>query len=99
MLDNVIDANDFLDAKKQYQPEIDKLTRKQAEILGMDDDYQTYLKFGFSLLKDLDKHYENADLEAKQQMIGLIFPEKLVFEKNQFRTKNLRESVRLILQG
>ena len=98
MLDNVIDANEFLDAKKHYQPEIDKLTRKQTEILSMDDDYQTYLKYGFSLLKDLDKYYESADLEAKQKMVGLIFPEKLVFEKNQFRTKNLREAVRLILR-
>jgi site-specific DNA recombinase len=98
LLDNVIDANDFHDAKKQYQPEIEKLTRKQTEILGMDDDYQKYLAYGFSLLKNLGDYYEKADIEAKQKLIGLIFPEKLIFENNQFRTKKHREAIKLILR-
>ena len=52
--------------------------------------------FGFSILKNLRKYYDNLDLEGKQQFIGLIFPEKFVFENNQFRTKHLRPAVLLI---
>jgi hypothetical protein len=41
-------------------------------------------------------NYETLDLEGKQQLVGLIFPEKLIFENNQFRTKNLRKAIELI---
>lgn len=36
------------------------------------------------------------DVEGKQSFVGLFFPEKLVFENNQFRTKHLKPAVALI---
>jgi site-specific DNA recombinase len=96
MLDQVIDANDFKETKLQYQPIIDQLLRKQAEIDSMDSDYKKYSEYGFSLLKNLDKYYEAGDLEAKQKLVGLIFPEKFVFKNNQFRTKKVNTAVALI---
>lgn len=96
MLDDVIDANDYKETKNQYQPIIDKLVRQQAEIALMDSSCKLYADFGFSILKNLGKYYESLDLEGKQQFIGLIFPEKFVFENNQFRTKHLRKAVLLI---
>ena len=32
----------------------------------------------------------------RQKLIGLIFPEKMVFENNQFRTKTINKAVELI---
>ncbi len=96
MLDDKIDADDYRETKDQYQPIIDKFIRKQAEVASMDSSCKLYGEFGFSVLKNLGKHYENLDLEGKQQLVGLIFPEKLIFEKNQFRTKHLRKAVELI---
>jgi site-specific DNA recombinase len=96
MLDDVIDANDYRETKDQYQPVIDKLMRKQAEVASMDSNCKLYGEFGFNVLKNLGKYYEDLDLEGKQQLVGLIFPEKLIFENNQFRTKHLRKAVELI---
>ncbi len=96
MLDDKIDADDYRETKDQYQPIIDKFIRKQVEVASMDSSCKLYGEFGFSVLKNLGKHYDNLDLEGKQQLVGLIFPEKLIFEKNQFRTKHLRKAVELI---
>ena len=78
------------------QPIIDKLLRQQAEIAGMDSNSKLYAEFGFNVLRNIDKYYESADLDAKQKLISLIFPEKMVFENNQFRTKRVNKAVELI---
>lgn len=59
-----------------------------------------YLNVGFSLLRGLDKFYEEGDLEVKQLIISSIFPEKLVYEENQYRTNRINEVVsRICLNG
>jgi site-specific DNA recombinase len=95
-LEGEIDAADFVEIKKEYEPEIVKLSEKQSEIASMNSYSSRYAEFGFHLLRNLDKYYETADIEAKQKLVGLIFPEKMIFENNQFRTKRLRKAVELI---
>ena len=41
-------------------------------------------------------HESCHDTEGKKQFVGLIFPEKFIFENNQFRAKHLRKAVELI---
>ena len=96
LLTDEIDGEDFKETKKEYQPMIDKLLRQQAEIAGMDSSSKLYADFGFNIMRNLDKYYESADLDAKQKLIGLIFPEKMIFENNQFRTKRINKAVELI---
>ena len=40
--------------------------------------------------------YEKADIKGKRQIIGSIYPEKIVFEGNTYRTARLNEAVSLI---
>ncbi len=47
-------------------------------------------------LTSLDKLYENANNEAKREIIGSIYPEKLTFDGFHYRTARLNEAVRLI---
>ena len=38
-------------------------------------------------------------IEQKQKIVGSIFPERLIFEKNQFRTKKMNRVIQLITQN
>jgi hypothetical protein len=48
----------------------------------------------FSGLKNCTYHY--GDLKTKRKIIGSIFPEKLVFNGNNYRTARVNEAVELI---
>jgi len=47
-------------------------------------------------LRNLDGFYQNATLSEKQLIIGSVFPEKLIFEKNHFRTNRVNEAIILM---
>ncbi len=86
MLDAELSAAEYRGIKNQLQPEIEVLERKRIGILSTDEDYQHYIDKGFDLLRNIDKHFVEADLAGKQHIIGSIFSEKLIFEKNGYRT-------------
>ena len=44
----------------------------------------------------MDQLYENSDNEVKRQIIGSMFPKKLVFDGRSYRTTRVNEAVRLI---
>ncbi len=62
----------------------------------MDTDYKAYLDWDFKLIKNLPQGFHRANLEEKQKIVGLIFPERMVFAKNQFRTNSMSDTVELI---
>ena len=86
MLDAELSAAEYRGIKNQLVPEIESLERKKIGILSTDEDYQKYIDKGFALLRNIDKHFVEADLDGKQQIIGSIFVEKLIFEKTHYRT-------------
>ena len=93
MLDGQLDASDYKDVKKRYEPEIDRLVRKSMAIASMDSNYKKYLEKGFGLIKQLAYDYNRADLATKQQLIGSVFPEKLIFENKQYRTNGMMKVI------
>ena len=52
-------------------------------------EYLRYIEYGFTMLSDLNRYYKNADLYVKQKMLGSIFPDRLVFDKKNYRTTKL----------
>jgi len=48
------------------------------------------------LLLNLDKYYSAKNTEVKQKIIGSIFPEKLFFQDNEYRTTKLNKAVELL---
>jgi hypothetical protein len=53
--------------------------------------------YSFNLLKQLDKFYDKASLDIKQKLVGLIFPEKLIFENDRLQTPKVNEMGSLII--
>jgi site-specific DNA recombinase len=97
MLDDKIDAIDFKEAKANLQPQIEKLSRKITEYTAIEEGYKTFVEDGFGVLKNLPDTYARGDLSTKQQIISSIFPEKLIFENNQYRTPKLLRPFERIL--
>ena len=59
----------------------------------MDSNYKKYMDEGFGLMKQFATEYNRADLQTKQQIIGSVFPEKLIYENKQYRTENMMSVV------
>lgn len=60
--------------------EIGVLKRRSQELSSLYDGFGLYIKYGFNILCNLNKHFSETSLEGKRKFIGLMFPEKLVFE-------------------
>ena len=82
--------------KRLYQDEVWSRQERKKEMEKMDTAFNQYMKWGFSLLMNLPEYYTNATLEIKQKMVGSIFPEKLVFLGNQYRTNRTNEVLSLL---
>ncbi len=64
-------------------------------LLGLEN-YDEKIDDCLELLLNLDKYYKTKNTEIKQKIIGSVFPEKLVFENNEYRTTKLNDVVTLI---
>jgi hypothetical protein len=57
----------------------EQLLLKLRQIISVRSNFEKYLQSGINLLGNLEKYYHESDIEVKQQLIGSIFPEKIVF--------------------
>lgn len=96
MLDKEIEANEYREIKDEYEAEIEKLERKIEELSTLDSDLKEHIAFCCEFLEKLPKYFTAADLTAKQQILGSILAEKLVFDENSYRTIKFRKVVSLI---
>ena len=60
--------------------------------------FMKYCHFCIPLLSNLSGFYMNAPVEIKQKLLGSIFPAKLHFRENSYRTTPLNPALALILQ-
>ncbi len=61
--------------------------------------FQEYYRYGLSLQSNMDHYYRAANIENRQKMLGLIFPEKLVYNNNTFQTMQPSEVLDLLCNG
>ena len=96
LLDGSLDAADYKEIKARYEPIIRNLEAKLSQTAEENAELNNYVNWGTYFFKNLDRLYFDGDLMIKQQIIGSIFPEKIVFEKNQPRTARLNAIASLI---
>lgn len=95
--DKKIDVTEYREVKARYEKINADLIREKAKLQCVTSNGK-YLKGVIEYLKTLDKTYEKATTENKRLMVGSIFSEKLVYEKNGFRTPEYTELVAYISQ-
>ena len=97
LIDNKISLDDFNAMKSRYEGLKGELLVKLQQTKSVKRNFERYLETGINLLENLGKFYNNGDIEAKQKLIGSIFPEQLVFTDGKVRTTRINEVLRLIL--
>jgi DNA invertase Pin-like site-specific DNA recombinase len=96
LLDGGLDAADYKEIKARYEPMIRNLEAQLEVASEANAELEHYLKFGTYFFKNLDRLYFEGDLAVKQQIIGSIFPEKIIFENYKPRTTRVNSVVSLI---
>ena len=96
MLDSQLEPADYREMKSRFDRIIMDLEKKKRELSSLDFNLNEYITSTIDIVENLPKYFTNADLKAKQQLIGSICPEKLIFENNSYRTKRVNEVLTLI---
>lgn len=96
MLDGEIKPDEYRENKVEIEVNIEKLQAKLSELKNIGDNHEKKLAYSIKLLNNIDSVYKSASVEVKQQLIGSIFPEKLVYENKVCRTTRINEVVKMV---
>ena len=97
MLDEEIAKTEYQEIVATFDELNSTLIRERASYELGKVDYSMKVDNAFCLLMGLDKLYRQASTENKQKIVGLNFPEKLIFGKNGFQTPKWSPVLSLIM--
>lgn len=86
---NRVDLNTYTSANERYTKEIADLELKKSQLETITSDTDSLIQYTLSLITDLPKYYSTASIDIKHLFIGSMFPEKLTFDGNQYRTARI----------
>ena len=86
LLDGTIEPSDYKTIKTRYELAIMDAESRLRMITLDNSDLDELIRYARKFFKNLDKFYKEGSLAVKQQLIGSIFPEKLIFENKAYRT-------------
>lgn len=96
MLDAEITSKEYNQIKAKFEKENRDLLNQKLELSSGKDDYSEYVGMSCNFIRFMDSNYAKAPLEIKRNIIGSIFPGKLIFENSEYRTTRVNEVVSLI---
>lgn len=99
LLSSVLDAKDYKIIKSEAEDQLLKLEARLIEATNQRQhtlDLDSKVERAISILSNLDEIYQKADINRKREIIGSIYPEKLVFSENNCRTGRINEVAALI---
>ena len=91
-----LDLETFNNGKERYTKAIHDLQYEKEELKNLDADLMKQIDFSFGLLQNLGNLYEHSSFEVRQGLVGSIFPENLIFSKNNYRTTHLNNVLALL---
>jgi len=96
LLSGDIDGLDFKTIKSECEKQISVLESKIGSMSEETGDLGPVLEKAIENLAKLDSIWIEATTIKKRQIVGSIFPEKLIFDGENFRTTRVNEAVGLI---
>lgn len=96
MLDGEISTTDYKQMKADIEENQTRLSIEENSLRFTNVDYTPQINFSVNFLCNIDSYYQLADVEGKQRIIGSIFPDKLVFHENLYRTTEINSVVWLL---
>ena len=76
--------------------EINRLQQELTKLNATDDTLTDQVETCLKIVANLPNFYANGDLTLKQQLIGLIYPEKAVLKENTIQTIRPNRAIELI---
>ncbi len=96
MLDGENKPEDYREMKIEIEQTLNRLRLEGNQLKEAKEDFGQQIEFCIQLLSNLDKYYNLADLNTKRKIVGSIFPEKLIYDKNKYRTPRINEVIGLL---
>ena len=98
-IEGELDKKEKTELVSRYQKEVDDRQRRIQLLKScIQRDIKDKLHYAISLISNLEMLIEEAPTYVKQGILGSIFPQKLYFEKNKYRTPFLNSVVKIIYQ-
>lgn len=96
-MDEKIDAQMYTELNQGVEDDM-RQVRNQIEKArtAIRTNIQPKLDYSISLIDNIEHYFEDAPIEVKQRLLGLIFPEKVVFDGKSFRTTKTNAVLELI---
>jgi site-specific DNA recombinase len=86
LLDKTLDPTDFKAIKSRYETTVYELEKRLRNISLEGNELDDYIRYGRLFSRSMDQFYLEGTLSVKQQLVGSMFPEKLIFENKTYRT-------------
>ncbi len=96
LLNSEIEAAEYRDIKAECEKKITILEAKLFEAGKTIENISELLDKAIKTIQRIDCLYMDGDMKKKRQIIGSIYPEKIVFDGINYRTARLNEAVKLI---
>ena len=98
-LDGDIDKDSFNRMKKRTQSNITEIQGKIELLQSSKQNVTPQLSYCISLLSNLDRVFLEAPIEAKIKLLGSMFPEKIEYDGEKYRTASYNKVLDLIYQN
>ncbi len=96
MLDGDISSNDYKEMKSDIEEVLLKLGSDESKLISGLEIHGHLVDDGIEIIQNAEKYYHSKDTVAKQRIVSSIFPEKLIYEKNEYRTPKTLKVVGLL---
>lgn len=96
LMENDITPADFKAMKIEAEEQLEPLRVKETQLRTSNVDFADEIEYSTRLFANLDEYYDTADVEVKHKLLGSMYPEKLVFDGEDFRTAKYSEVVNLL---
>jgi site-specific DNA recombinase len=88
LVDGKIEMDSYLRLKDSFKEELVELQIRKTEINNLNENILSNMEFAFQVMENLRMLWKDLDLNGKSMLLGSIFPDKLIFENNQYRTSS-----------
>lgn len=91
--------DDFQEVKKLTKGKIEVLERRLNDLAVVGTEIKDLVASTLKKVANIDRRYENGDIEEKRLIVSSMFPDFLEFDGTQHRTPRLNSAIALIYQN
>ncbi|WP_270089885.1 hypothetical protein [Sphingobacterium sp. SYP-B4668] len=97
--DGEMDYDDFKEVKKLTKGRIEKLEKQLNDLASVGTEIRDLVASALKKVANIDRRYENGDIEEKRVVLSSMFPDFLVFDGTQHRTPKINSAILLMYQN